>query len=321
MTNFGSANARYSLLPELALNGGINYRQVDYNYSYLPTAQTAPTKIKDMQLYSGIQYQKNYRPEILDPFTLKSSYDLTLGRANVTSATAQTGQSGLYYQNGINLGLHSTGWKQDDAYLEYSYLNRRDHSPLKNNLWSHNYHLGVSTARVPRTTISGNAYYISQHTSSGLVPASFINYMSPGTQMQNRSLTFNATLSHSLTAYLNFDLGASQGNSSASTTYTLATLQPPGTDINERTLFGGLNMNYKVTRQLTVRATVREEIRDAKEKNGNTLETTMRQATAGIDYRFRMIIVNTDYLLREDTSKSQPRSVQQSFILKATRPF
>jgi hypothetical protein len=174
---------------------------------------------------------------------------------------------------------------------------------------------------VPRTTISGNAYYISQHSSSGLVPASFINYMTPGTQLQNRSLTFNANLDHSLTAYLTFNVGAWQGNSSASTTYTLATIQPPGTDINERGLSAGLNMNYNVTRQLTVRATVREEIRDAREKNGNTLETTMRQLSVGFDYRFRMIIVNSDYLLREDTSKTQPRSVQQSFILKATRPF
>ncbi len=317
LSQSGAAEVKYAYLAELSFRGGIAYSESESIREASGPVSAARTTMSDGKFYIGAMYRKVYSPEFLDPFTFSTGYDLASGYSSTKDELSGEEGKGRYYQNNVDLGLRSTGWKYELVSLEYAFVSKRDHSPLNHDHRSERFNLGLSTRRLPRTVVSANGAYHSQRSSSGSYTGVFLN--TPSDTLQNtRSLQYNASIDHALRNYLSLNAGTSRGRTTSKTDYSLANITSD-LEVIDVVVYAGLTFNYHFTRNLSFRTFVREEIR--KREPGDANDTTAYIASSALNYRIRKIILNAEHRWREDIYQYQPRTEQQYFFVKASRPF
>lgn len=312
-----TAEVQYAYLPELKFRSGVVYSESEFTREATTTMSAVGYTMTDGKLYLGAGYRKVFSPDFLDPFTFSTDYDLSSGFSSTKDEQTGDEGTGRYYQNNVNLGFRSTGWKQELVSLEYSLVSRRDHSPLDNDYRSELYTLGLSSSRVPRTTIRANGTYQSQQSSSGVFTDIFLNNTS-NTVQSSRTLQYNASVDHALRNYLTLNAGASRSRTTSQADYTLANITSD-VEVTEVLVYAGATLNYQITRNLSFRTYAREEIR--RRKPGESNDTTAYIVNSALNYRIRKITVNAEHRWREDIVKDQPRTEQQYFFVKISRPF
>ncbi len=316
-TQRGDAQIRYTIVPELKVFGGVEYGAAAYHSRDAAGAVTEYTTDSG-GLVAGASFGKTYRPDFLGPFSFHTNYDFRYGFIDVSSATAGTSGSGNYYTNNFGAGIASVDWKEENLSLDYSFNNKRDHSPNNNNSYQHTTRFAVSSRRIPRTTLRATASYYVQESESA-IPNVFSG-AATDTMQQHRAYFYDATADYAASSYLNFGAGASRGHN-VNNTYTLSTLTPVsinGQVTIEDVAFGTARFVYPFTRDLLYRADAREEYRS---ENVQDVVTRSHQLTTGIDYRIRKIYVNIEYRLRQDIPDNAQRVTQQTFLAKLSRPF
>jgi hypothetical protein len=312
----------YAYLPQLTFTGNAGYRQYEYAFAGTTTQAPGTASISSTSLAVGAQYQQVFSPEQLDPFSLLTGYRFFLGYSDVadssSSSTAMTPGSGFYYTNALDLGLHSTRWKHESLNFDYSYYSLRDNSLMNADQLTQTSRATFVTNRVPNTGISANMYYITQETDNGQRFPAVISTTSANLQTNTRSMGYGAAVDHRVNSFLNVNAGASQGQSTTSTVYTLATVTSIY-ETRERMLYAGANLSYGLAQNLTGRASFREERRTV--IAGPYLSKITDLLNFGLDYRLRMLFFTFDYRLQEDRIKGLPRYQQQMVYFKVVRPF
>ncbi|HAS52694.1 MAG TPA: hypothetical protein DCS42_00525 [Nitrospiraceae bacterium] len=244
-----------------------------------------------------------------------AGYDISAGISDFATETAGVDEgSGWYYGNAISLSLGSDGLEKEQMNIGYSYSNKRDHSPVNNDLWRHTYRASFSSQRITNTMLRGSASYTSQEdTSEG---GSLVATQQPGTNQQRRTFTYDINAEHRLSAAVSLAVGATRGDTK-STLYTLSTLTPPSVTISEdEVIYGSVFFNYPITRMLLYRANAREEVRSS---TGG--DTRSHQINMNLDYRIRSIFMGLEYRWRQDIPDVGLKTEQQYFFAKISRPF
>lgn len=323
VTNQNSnANVQYSILPELSLNGAISYNEIDYfrpaTTTTLITTPEQRSEVKSGSLSLGAQYSKEFRPESLDPFVVRTSYSLDSGFTDVSDSSTGVTGDGRYYGNTAGLGLFSSGWRYEALSMEYSYNNKRDHSPLHANSSAQMYTFAASTSRIPRSNFRANAQYSVIESSVAIANLGPVITLDSRGQ-QSRSLSYQLTFDHAVTSWLAFIARAAQQKTQSTTNYSLATISLPGNpEVTSRQYSAALNATYPVSRVMSLRGSAGYDHQQQKPTN---TETTSFSRGAGLDWRLRQIFMSADYRWREDIPENGQRIQQQSVFLRVSRPF
>ena len=314
------AGVYYMVTPELQVHGALTYDLAESRTKETAIASAQTTDQTSGAISAGANYNKSYTPDFLGPFSFNTSYGFEYGFFEISSTDPSIAQGkGSYYTNSAGAGLASRGWDKETFSLGYRFSNRRDHSPAGNNNMNQNFNLGVSTRRIPKTTISANANYSVQESSSKF---NIQNTTQTQTEQQRRSVTYTLSASHATTQSLSLNAGASRGQSTSMTEFTLSTLGPPtsGIKTDDTAVYAGADFNHNLTRNVLFRANAREEFRST--DNGVTKNDTQSHiARMNLDYRMRMIFVNFEYRWRQDTPEGGLTTTQQYFLARLTRPF
>jgi hypothetical protein len=314
-SNRGEARVIYRIRDEWRIQGGLDYSLSDYARKPNLTDPGEKTSLETGGLLTGVLYRKKYTPAFMGPFSFDTGYDFNTGFSNLTSETGGPEGSGWYYTNNVSLGINSTGWGKENLNFTYSYNNRRDGSPLQNDMWQHSYRFLVTTRRISNTKIHGSASYISQEYRSEAGSIFLTTSLAQQSiNQQRRSLTYDLTAEHYVSASLSLAAGAVRGQST-STVFTLSTL-PSKTVSEDLYYYGAANFTYLLTRNLFYRAQLREEYRTSL-----STDTQSHQMNMFLDYRIRQIFVNVEYRLRVDAPENTTRSTQQYYYVKLSRPF
>lgn len=267
-------------------------------------------------LLGGVSYRKKNIPTFIGFIYFESGYDLSLGYSRLVSETNSAEGSGMFYENAVNLGV-GPEWEKDTMSLNYSYSNKRDNSPMNNDIWQETYRFSVATKRIPRTSLRGSVAYITQQNSSEagtIFTTSSVFGTQQGINQERRSLTYDLTSDYWVSAYLTLSAGASRGRST-SNSYTLSTLTSK-VDSNDEYYYGAANLNYPLGRYLFYRLQLREEYRATLAS-----DTQSHHVNMYLDYRIRSIFVNLEYRWREEIPDNALRNTQQYFFAKISRPF
>ena len=319
-TQRAEARVVYKLREYLRVQGGADYGLSDY---FLKPTTTDPvgekTTLESGGPLAGVMFKKNYAPYFLGPLSFDSAYDLTSGFSKLTSGTGGTEGSGFYYTNNVSLGFSTTGRGKENISLGYNFNNRRDSSPVHNNMWQHNYRFFISTQRVPKTVIRGSANYISLEYRNDAANISrmapiVVSQQTANVNQKRRSLIYDLAAEHTVSSYLSLTAGASRGQST-STSYTLSTLTSL-TSSEDSLSYGAVNFTYPITRLLIYRVQLREEYRSTQ-----TTDTQSHQVNMFLDYRIRQIFVTAEYRWWQDVPDSGSRNEQQYYYVKLSRPF
>jgi hypothetical protein len=311
-----SGQVQYYVLPEFTINTGLNYQQSEYFHAATTTAPESLMLYKSGGLFVGANYLKTHSPAFIEPFVFSTGYSLSTGFSSLTDSTHQDTR-GRYYQNVVNLGMRSTGWKQEVAYLDFNYTSKRDHSPLELNSWSESFNLGLTSTRLPRTTINANATYLVMENSAGNAPGVFTG-STPNSSQTGRNLTYSVGIDHSVNSNLSLNAGGSRGKSKSSASYSLTNIQSQY-DTIEEIFYAGVTFNYAISRDLSFRSSGRVEKRYIEPYSVGDITTYT--ANAGFDYRIRKVYLTVDYRYREDIVETLPRVQQQLLYVRLSRSF
>lgn len=312
-THRAEARLIYDITEELELRGGL-----DYTLSYYTLAPgPLPTDLGNDQtdinggLNAGLRYDKKYSSPLLGPFVIETAYAFGYGFTDVSDEIDPSNDGrGPFYTNEANLGLRSAGWRRDNLVISYSFSNKRDDSPVNNDMWQHSYRLVLDTRRVPRTQIRGTASYTSLD--SSYEESVKTTQTQQGLNEKRRSYLYDLTVDHRVSSYVSLTAGATRGQDTS--TYTLSSL---ATAVTEDDLYYALaNIFYPITRRLRYRAQLREELRMTQ-----TTDTRNHQVLMYLDYRIRRIFVKFEYRWRQDIPENSARSAQSYYYAKLSRPF
>ncbi len=308
------AQVQYAINKELRIRGGLNYGVTDFISAAVPPDKS---KLETGGLLAGASYLRTYKPDFLGPFSFTTNYDFNTGFSKLTSETSpSTNGNGTYYSNSVNLGLASYGWKQDNLTFDYYFYSKRDHAPTGNDSTQQNLRAGASTIRIPRTTLRGTATYQVQDTQAG---ASNFQAIPQNNNQQHRSYTYDVKADYRVTAYLNLNAGAARLQTSSTTQiFTLAALAPDTSSVSgyDEVYYMELLFNYPITRNLLYRANARDEYHRSTKTDSENYQLGMN-----LDYRIRQIYLNLEYRFRQDIYQLSPRSIQQYYYAKISRPF
>ena len=300
------------------LQTGLNYSVSDYIVKATATSPEEKSKLESGGVLLGASYRKLFAPDFLGPFVFNTGYDFNTGFSKLT--TDNTGGmeagNGWYYLNRIDLSLNSSGWKQENVSLAYSFSSKRDHSPLENNMWQHLYRLNLTTRRVTNTIVRASANYSVQENTSGQVPSAY-TAIQTGTVQQRRTFTYNLDADHRLSQYINLSAGASRGQSTSSTIYTLANISSVSAyTSSDEQLYGAATLSYPISRSLSFRAEAREEY-----QSSQTTESRRHRVNMNLDWQLRQISISLEYRFLEDMPDNGQRSQQQYYFARLSRPF
>lgn len=313
-----SAEAGFSLRSSesIQFRGRVDLSSMGYTRAPSGTDPGDKSSLDKGNLLGGASYRKKNIPTFIGPIYFESGYDLSVGYSRLVSETNGPEGGGMFYENAVNLGV-GPEWEKETMSLNYSYSNKRDRSPMSNNIWQESYRLAISTKRIPRTSLYGSVAYITQQNRSeaGTVFTTASVFGSQqGINQERRSLTYDLTAAYQASAYLNLAVGASRGRS-ISNSYTLSTLTST-VNSNDEYYYGAANFNYLLTRNLFYRLQLREEYRATLAS-----DTQSHQVNMYLDYRLRSIFVNLEYRWREEIPDNALRNMQQYFFAKISRPF
>ena len=312
-THDAEAEASYKLREDLTVRGSLRYLLSDYTGA-LGTASEENTRLKAGGASAGASYWKLYRPAFMGPFGFNTAYDFGFGFTDLTSLTTGQQGRGRFYTNDLDLGINSIDWRRDTLALNWSYANKRDHSPAENNTWEQIYNLALSTMRVPRTEIRGSLNYMVQDLQVGAGGEFFAQQSD--TVQQRRSFNYDLSANYRASSYLNLGIGGLRGESTSST-YSLSTLAPPSeSDIVDEVYYAKADFTYPLTRRLLYRAQFREELRYR-----DTGDIQAHNVNMYLDYRIRRVFINFEYRWRQDIPENDLRVTQQYFFAKISRPF
>lgn len=304
----------YRYNTDLSFRGGVDYSVSEFLRKASLSLPEEKSRLETGGVLTGVSYNKLYTPQFLGPFGFNTSYDFTTGFAKLSNQnTVQEDGTGWYYSNSAGLGFRSVGWKEETASIGYLYSNKRDYSPINNDTEQHGYNLSVSTNRIPRTTVNAAGNYSVQK--SRVDTGGVFLTQGDSTKLQYRTVTYNINAVHSVTSYFRLTAGATRGNSTSLTTYTLSTL-PSMIATEEERYYAGANFIYSFTRNVQFRASFNEEYRTV-----GAVDTTSHQANLNVDYRIRAIFISLEYRLRQDVPDNSLRTTQQYYFAKLTRPF
>lgn len=307
------AQISYRFDEDLNFNTGVNYGVSDYTTT-TAGGQEVKSTLETGGIQAGAAYHKLYTPGFLGPFGFNTDYGLNAGFSKLSgNAIAQEEGSGWYYANSVGLGLRSIGWKEETASLTYSYSNKRDQSPLNNDMELQSCSLSISTRRVPRTSINASGSYAVQHTRLENTNNLFMAQLD--SNAQRRTMQYNVNAVYTASSYLRLQAGASRGDTTSVTSYSLSTL--PSVIISQDDLFyGAAQFSYRFTRNVLFNAELREEYRSTK-----TTDTKAHQLNMNLNYRIRAIFINFEYRWRQDDPDNALKSTQQYYFAKLSRPF
>ncbi len=322
--NTGQARVQYRYTDTLWLVGGLDYSSADYT-RYPDPAVPGDNGDQSTQLtggvMGGVSYLKQYTSSAMGPFSLTTGYDGSTGFSNLRTSQIPTlpetkKGAGVYYTNAVNLGISSTGWQKENLSLTYSYFDKRDHSEAENNVFQESARLSLSLYRIPRTTLRTSASYTVQDTRSAPGVVDVKTVIENNTNLQRRALQYDLYLEHMLSAYLTLNEGASRGQYSSTTFYTLSTLPPATSTSTEDVFFAALNLDYPIFRMLIFKGRLRETYRRLPSS-----DTKSHEANAALYYRIRSIFLSAEYRWKVDDPDNAPKTTQQYTFVKLSRPF
>jgi hypothetical protein len=306
------ARVIYKITPNLEVNGGLNYSQAEHTVT---AAAEQKSTLNSGSLLGGVSYRDNDALFKLEHFSFMTSYNFTLGFSDLSSETGGPAGSGYYYTNNAGLSFSSKGWQYESLAAGYTFMNKRDDSPMNNDMNQQNMNFNLATTRISNTRLSATSNYSSQIIKAD-AGAEFLNQLN--INQKNRQFVYDINATYAVTSYLAFQAGAGRSEQTSST-YTIAALGPaPGTTlVLSNLLYAQADFNYAFTRNLKYRANLRDEVRKA--QHGGDLQTY--QLNMDVDYRVRSIFVNLQYRWREESPEGSLKTQQQYMFAKVTRPF
>lgn len=315
-THTAQARVINKVREEIQLQGGIDYSGSEYlRESTGPSDPGEDSTLQEGGGTAGVLYREKFAPAFFIPVVFDAGYDISVGISDFATETAGADAgSGWYYGNAISLSLGSDSLEKEQMNIGYSYSNKRDHSPVNNDLWRHTLRASFSSQRISNTMLRGSTSYTSQEdTSEG---GSLVAIQQPGTNQQRRTFTYDVSAEHRLSPAVSLSAGANRGDSKT-TLYTLSNLTLPSITISEdEVIYGSVFFNYPITRMLLYRANVREEVRSS-----TSGDTRSHQINMNLDYRIRSIFMGLEYRWRQDIPDVGVKTEQQYFFAKLSRPF
>jgi len=306
-----SAGANYSVSDAISTQGLLNFTTVDYVSK--STTTSAKNAADSSTANVGINYQKVHTPAFLNPFAANTHYGLTMGYVSYSGVTVNG--SGFLYGNDVGVGLMSTGWQLENLTLDMSYQNTQDLSPTHHNTDIQSYRLNFISRRVDRTTIRASITYTEQYIRSAVTLTQISAAQASNQNM--RSMLYDINADHAATNHLNITAGASRGEIKSSQ-FSISNLQgatSTSSTIDDQ-LYLAVTFNYPLSRYLNYNAIARSEYHHTQLTRTQVEDLSMR-----LDYRIRMVFVSGEARLRVETPSGSPRSEQQHYFVKLTRPF
>lgn len=321
ITQSANANMSYGLLSWASF-----YGSAYANQSEVVTAATGTFPEQRSEVDSGgfsagadAGFSREYRPEFLSPFVLRTTYRFNTGLTAVSASGLNSSGDGWQYTNNAGLGLFSTGWKKESLDSEYNYTNTRDHSPIQSNIERQTFRLSFTTTRIPYSDLRAFVNYaVAESTSTSVI--SLTNAAADANATESRSLSYSVVFNHAVASWLKLAMqAAQQKNSTSSAIYSLATATTTVTPESiSRQAGATLTANYSLSRHISLRGSAAVEWQ--KQLPGGAESTTYSQ-TAGLSWQVRQINILGEWTRSEAIPDSGLRSEQQRLFVSASRPF